>query len=158
MKKEVKKGLSFGLTSSVITVLGLITGLSSATHSKLAIIGGVIIIAFADSLSDAFAMHISEESEKKNTERQVWQITYSTVFYKLIFALSFLIPLLLLGVGAGILASLIWGGFLLIMISLFVAKYRKTSKFNAIFSHLIIAILVIILSYFIGFFVNKLFI
>ncbi|KKK69804.1 hypothetical protein LCGC14_2930360, partial [marine sediment metagenome] len=52
MKHTIKTGFSFGLTSGIITTLGLMVGLSSGTKSRLAVIGGVLIIAIADSLSD----------------------------------------------------------------------------------------------------------
>jgi len=55
--------MSFGLTSGIITTLGLIVGLHSGTHSKLAVIGGILTIAMADALSDALGIHVSEESE-----------------------------------------------------------------------------------------------
>ena len=55
--------MSFGLTSGIITTLGLIVGLHSGTHSKLAVIGGILTIAMADAFSDALGIHVSEESE-----------------------------------------------------------------------------------------------
>ena len=75
MKHSIKKGFSFGLTSGVITTLGLIVGLHSGTHSKLVVIGGVLVIAVADALSDALGIHISEESENKHTQREIWEAT-----------------------------------------------------------------------------------
>ncbi len=56
MKESLNTGISFGLTSGVITTLGLIVGLHSGTHSKLAIIGGIITIAIADAFSDALGI------------------------------------------------------------------------------------------------------
>ena len=47
MKRSVKAGFSFGLTSGVITTLGLMVGLHSSTHSKLVVIGGILTIAIA---------------------------------------------------------------------------------------------------------------
>ena len=70
MKLSIMKGFSFGLTSGIITTLGLIVGLHSSTHSKLVIIGGILVIAIADALSDAMGMHISEESERKHTTKE----------------------------------------------------------------------------------------
>ena len=52
LNHSLRVGLSFGLTSGVITTLGLIVGLASGTESKLAVIGGIITIAVADALSD----------------------------------------------------------------------------------------------------------
>jgi hypothetical protein len=56
MKIQVRKGVSFGLTSGVITTLGLIVGLHSGTHSKIAVISGIPTIAIADAMSDALGM------------------------------------------------------------------------------------------------------
>jgi len=70
MKNSIKKGLGFGLTSGIITTLGLMIGLYFSTKSMLAVIGGIIIIAVADSLSDSLGMHISEETNKKKFEKR----------------------------------------------------------------------------------------
>jgi len=43
MRHSLKTGLSFGLTSGIITTIGLMVGLNSGTHSKLVVIGGIDI-------------------------------------------------------------------------------------------------------------------
>ena len=48
MNHSLRVGFSFGLTSGLITTLGLMVGLSSGTHSKLVVIGGILTIAIAD--------------------------------------------------------------------------------------------------------------
>jgi len=60
MKESIKTGISFGLASGVITTLGLMTGLNAGTKSELAVIGGILVIAIADALSDSVGIHISE--------------------------------------------------------------------------------------------------
>ena len=45
--RPLRVGISFGLTSSVTTTLGLLVGLSAGTSSRPAVIGGVFIIAVA---------------------------------------------------------------------------------------------------------------
>ncbi|MCW1309363.1 MAG: hypothetical protein QXP04_01585, partial [Candidatus Nanoarchaeia archaeon] len=72
---STKKGFSFGLVSGIITTLGLIVGLHSGTHSKLAVLGGIMTIAVADAFSDALGVHISEESEIKHSTREIWTST-----------------------------------------------------------------------------------
>ena len=69
MKSSTKVGVSFGLTSAIITTLGLFIGLSAATGDKLIVIGGILTIAIADAFSDALGIHISEESDKKNKKK-----------------------------------------------------------------------------------------
>jgi VIT1/CCC1 family predicted Fe2+/Mn2+ transporter len=72
-KHSIKVAFSFGMTSGIITTLGLIVGLHSGTHSQIVIIGGILTIAIADSFSDALGIHISEESQGQHTEKEVWE-------------------------------------------------------------------------------------
>ncbi|MEM4263494.1 MAG: hypothetical protein QW666_01185, partial [Candidatus Woesearchaeota archaeon] len=61
MKIQYRKGFGFGLTSGVITTLGLIVGLDASTQSRFAVLAGIFAIAISDACSDALGMHISEE-------------------------------------------------------------------------------------------------
>ncbi len=71
MKHSFKVGFSFGLTSGIITTLGLMIGLYSGTNSQLVVIGGILTIAIADSMSDALGIHISEESENTHSSKEI---------------------------------------------------------------------------------------
>ncbi|MBW1983250.1 MAG: hypothetical protein JRI53_00900, partial [Deltaproteobacteria bacterium] len=51
IKRSLRKGISFGLTSGTITTLGLMVGLHSGTHSRMVVIGGILTIAVADAFS-----------------------------------------------------------------------------------------------------------
>jgi len=73
MRSVLWKGVGFGLTSGVITTLGMIIGLHSGTHSKLAVEVGIIVLAIADALSDAIGIHVSEEAEMEHTTKEVWE-------------------------------------------------------------------------------------
>jgi len=150
MRLSVRKGFSFGLTSGIITTLGLIVGLQSSTGSDIAVIGGVIVIAIADSLSDAFGVHISEEAENQHTNKEVWESTAATFLSKFIFSLTFIIPILVLSLEIAIIISVIWGLFLIAIFSYYIAKLQKTSSPKIIAEHLTIAIVVIILTHYIG--------
>lgn len=125
MKASIKKGLSFGLTSAVITTLGLLVGLNSSTGSKLAIISGILIIALADAFSDALGIHVSEESNEGNTSRHVWEATIVTFLSKLIFALTFIIPFLFFNLVVSTFVSIAWGMFLLVFLSYKIGKRGK---------------------------------
>lgn len=143
-------GISFGLTSAVITTLGLMVGLHSGTHSRLAVIGGVLTIAFADALSDALGIHMSEESECNHTSREIWLSTTATFLSKLGFALTFLAPLLLLELQDAIAANVAWGFLLLALLSYKFARDRGESFPKIASEHLTAAAAVIIIAHFIG--------
>ncbi|MBU0527026.1 hypothetical protein KKE92_00970, partial [Candidatus Micrarchaeota archaeon] len=77
LKNSIRTGIAFGLTSAIITTLGLMVGLDSTTHSKVVVLGGILMIAVGDALSDSLGIHISEES-KKTDGKSVWEATLST--------------------------------------------------------------------------------
>jgi len=149
MKKPWKIGLSFGLTSGIITTLGLMVGLHSGTHSKLVVIGGILTIAIADAFSDALGMHVSEESENKKT-KDIWESTISTFFFKLVFALTFIIPVLLFELLTAIVISVIWGLLMIAILSFNIAKKQKRTTWKVIAEHLIIALVVIVITHYVG--------
>ena len=97
---SLRVGISFGVTSGIITTLGLLVGLSAGTSSRPAVLGGIFTIAVADSLSDALGIHISEESEGIHAQREVWTATVATFVTKLLTALTFAIPVGLLDLDA----------------------------------------------------------
>ena len=148
MRIAIRKGFGFGLTSGIITTLGLMVGLTSGTHSKKIVLGGILLIAIADSLSDALGIHISEEAgSKKTTEKQIWSSTFSTIFFKFFFALTFTIPVLLFELQIAVLIGIIWGLLLLSIFSFYISKKRKEKPLPAILEHTTIAVIVIILTY-----------
>ena len=150
MKHSLKVGFSFGLTSGIITTLGLMVGLNSSTHSKLVVLGGIITIAVADALSDATGIHVSQEAQAKYSQKQVWEATLSTLFAKFFFALTFIVPVLLLDLSKAIIAGVIWGLSLLGVFSYYVAKKENIPPGRVIAEHLAIALLVILTTHFIG--------
>lgn len=157
MKISIRKGLGFGLTSGIITTLGLIVGLNSGTHSKIVVLSGILVIAVADAFSDSLAMHISEESSGKNkTNKQIWESTFSTLIFKFIFALLFLIPIFLFNLKTAIIISIILGMILIFTFSYIIASKKNMNPLHAGFEHLAIAIIVIIITHFVGKLANQL--
>lgn len=152
MKRPIKTGASFGLTSGIITTLGLMVGLESGTSSALAVIGGVITIAVADAFSDALGMHISQESEKGRTTKDVWESSISTFVTKFFFAMTFIVPVLLFynSLGMAIVISAIWGLLLLGALSFVIAKERREKIWKVIAEHLGIALVVIFVTHYLG--------
>jgi len=150
MKQSIRKGFSFGLTSGIITTLGLIVGLYYGTQSTLIVIGGILAIAIADAMSDALGIHISEESENKHSVKEIWESTISTFLSKLVFALTFIIPIIFLELSIAIVVCVIWGLSLMAIFSYYMAKKQNIKPHKVILEHLIIAIIVIIITYYVG--------
>lgn len=143
MRESFKTGFSFGLTSGIITTLGLIVGLHSGTHSQAVVLGGIVTIAIADALSDSLGIHLAEESKNSHPPRAIWESTTATFLAKLFFALSFLIPVLWLGLPQAIGVCVFWGLLLLSIFSFFLAKESQKNPWPIIAEHLLIALVVV---------------
>ncbi len=149
MKESLKTGITFGLTSGTITTLGLMIGLYSGTNSRTVVIGGILTIAIADSFSDALGIHISEEANHTRTTTQVWVATVATFLSKL-YAITFIIPVLLFDLPIAININLIWGFTLITILSYYLAKSQGVKPWKVILEHLIIITIVIALTHFLG--------
>jgi len=150
MDHSFKTGFSFGITSGIITTLGLIVGLHAANPARSVIIGGILTIAIADAFSDALGIHISEESEDRHTPKEIWASTFSTFVAKFVFALTFVVPVVLLPLETAIIVSIIWGLSLLGIFSYYIAKQQKAKPWKVISEHLLIALVVIIITHYAG--------
>lgn len=156
MNHSFRVGFSFGLTSAIITTLGLMVGLSSGTNSKLAVVGGILTIAIADAFSDSLGIHVSEESENRHS-KEIWSSTFSTFVSKFLFALTFLVPVILFDLALAVAVSIVWGLFSLSVLSYKIATDRKKDPWKAIGEHLSIAVIVVIVTHYLGIMISVIF-
>ncbi len=152
-----RTGLYFGATSGVITTLGLITGLHAGTESLTAVLGGILVIAFADAMSDALGIHLAEEADPATDTAHVWAATLSTFVTKFVFALSFAVPLLFLPLATAVYVSIGWGMLVIVVLSYLLARSQHQSPLAVILEHIAIAGIVVVLSHFIGLWVGSAF-
>ncbi len=150
MRTSWKTGLSFGLTSGVITTLGLMVGLHSGSHSRTIVIGGILTIAIADAMSDALGIHVSEESKNSGPTMQIWEATLATFVAKFVIAMTFLIPVWVWPLDQAIVASAIWGLLLLAALSFFVARAQRVAPWKVIGEHMLIGLSVIAITHYVG--------
>jgi VIT1/CCC1 family predicted Fe2+/Mn2+ transporter len=150
MKSSYKTGLSFGLTSGVITTLGLMVGLHSGTHSRMIVIGGIVTIAIADAMSDALGIHVSEESKNSGPTKQIWEATLATFVAKFVIAMTFVVPVVTNPLDQAIVISVIWGLLLLAVLSFFVARAQAIPPWKVIGEHLLIALCVVVMTHVVG--------
>ena len=150
MNDSLRTGITFGLTSGTITTLGLMVGLHAGTHSRLVVLGGILTIAIADAFSDAVGIHISEESENVHTTKEIWISTIATFLSKFLFALTFVVPVLLFKLTTAIIVNMVWGVSLLTLLSYIIAKKQNEPPWRVIGEHLLIIIVVIVLTHYAG--------
>ncbi len=149
-KRSIRTGFGFGITSGVITTLGLMIGLNAGTGSKPAVLGGVLTIAMADAFSDALGIHIAEEAKCQQKTKDIWLATLATFLAKFIFAFSFIIPIIIFPLEKAVLISVLLGLTYLAIFSFYLGQRQNESPWPIILEHLLIAILVIFLSQFLG--------
>ena len=152
-----RTGLFFGATSGVITTIGLITGLHAGTNSVTAVLGGILVIAVADALSDALGIHLAEEADPNATQHHIWAATVTTFFTKFLFSITFAVPVLLLPLQPAVIVSVVWGIAVIAVLSYFIARAQQSSPLAIIAEHVGIAVLVVIVSHFIGAWVGRTF-
>lgn len=155
MKSYIKKGIGFGLTSGVITTLGMLIGLSAISESKVIIVGGIISIAIADAASDALGIHIAEESHEESKLKHIWTATLSTFISKFVITSSFILPVFFFELKTAVIISILWGFSLLTVFSYKIAKDRNENPVISILEHLSIASIVLIIIHITGDFIKK---
>lgn len=154
MKDSLRTGITFGLTSAIVTTLGLMIGLHSGTHSRLVVLSGILTIAIADAFSDALGIHIAEESKNVHTTKQVWIATVATFLTKFLFAITFVIPVLFFSLSTAIIISLIWGLSVLVLLSYIIAISQGEPPWKIIGEHLVIALVVIAATHWVGYYIK----
>jgi len=151
MRQSFIQGGTFGLTSAIITTLGLMVGLHSGTHSRLAVIGGIATIAIADAFSDAFGMHVSQEAGNNGGGVvDLWLAAASVFVVKFFLALTFLVPVLLLDLTVATIASVAWGFGLLGVASYWIARSQQAEPWKAVAEHFVIGGVVVVINHFVG--------
>jgi VIT1/CCC1 family predicted Fe2+/Mn2+ transporter len=140
---------SFGTTSAIITNLSLIVGLDTMAHPKLGIIGGILIIALADNISDSLGIHVYQESECI-TRREVWISTFTNFLARFLVSLTFILLVTILPINWAVTCAIIWGLTLLGILSYSIARAEEVNPYVAMFEHIAIAVIVIALSHIAG--------
>ncbi|MFA5745880.1 MAG: hypothetical protein WCX82_04160 [archaeon] len=148
---------AYGISSGALTTLGVMVGLMGATASRLAVIGGILSIAVADSMSDAIGVYSLKKSERGTSQKQAVKSGLNVFFGKFVFALTFLIPFLLFSLVTAIIISIIWGIMAIIFLNLLIAIAQEEKIGKTILRNTAIAIGVIILSYLVGLLINYIF-
>ena len=149
MRRSYKSGLGFGLTSGILTPLGLTVGLYSSTQSTCIIIAGIITIAITDAFSDALGIHVSKEAGNEYSAKEIWEATMVTFLTKFFVGMTLVIPFLLFNVHVALIASIIWAILLLGSFSFHIALTRNEWPWQAVFEHLFIGTIVVLITYYV---------
>jgi hypothetical protein len=145
---------SFGGTSAIVTSMGLIIGLGAARASTATIVSGLLIVGFADNMTDSLSIHMYQESEKLE-ERTAFRATLTNFLTRVVTALSFVAIVLSLRPEYAGTVALAWGCLLLAIISYLLALERGVGPLREVAKHLVVAASVIVMSRIIGVWISR---
>ena len=148
--KGARTGVFFGATSGVITTIGLIAGLNAGTRSLVAVLGGILVVAVADALSDAMGIHLAQEADPDSTHDHIWAATIWTFMTKLVVASSFALPLIWFPLQLAVAIAVGWGLLVITLLSAYLARIQNAPVLHVVTEHLLITILVVAVSHYIG--------
>ncbi len=155
MKEKVRaelrnlKNYIFGSTAAIITNTSLIVGLGSARASKGPILGSLLTIALADNISDSLGIHLYKETEGLG-QRLSLLSTVLNFGSRLLVSLSFIGIVLGFSTSRSIIVAIVWGLLLLVLLSYLITRNNKENSVLEIVKHILVAIVVIILSLYVG--------
>jgi len=152
-QKDRLANFSFGAVSAVITCLALIISFDINNTSKLVVIGSLCVIALADNISDTLGIHIYQEGEFSSL-RKVWRATLSNFLTRLGVILIFIIFVFSLPPIPAAICSLLYGFFIITIISYLVARKKNISPQKIIVEHIVIATIVLGLSKYITYLIK----
>jgi len=140
----------FGITSAIVTSMALMVGLDTIDNPRMSIIGALLVLAVADNISDSLGIHIFRESESSCAGNRSEIHTITNYLSRLTVTLIFVLLIMFLPFNYAILLSVILGLLLLSLLSCMIAIQQKTNPYTAILHHVGIAIIVVIVSHFVG--------
>ena len=126
---------SFGGTSAIVTSMGLIIGLGAARAEMATIVSGLLIVGFADNMTDSLSIHMYQEAEKLE-DRAAFTATLTNFVTCILVALSFVAIVLKLPKPSAGIVALAWGCALLAAISYILARARGVSPASEVVKHL----------------------
>lgn len=147
--QSLKNKFFLGGTSAIITNLALLVGLINSVNAELNIVASILIIAVADNISDTLGIHIYQEAGEL-TGKDLWLTSLTNFATRFFVSAVFILFVILLPLKVAAVCSLIFGLSLIAVISYKVAKHKKTNPLRAVLSHIIIALLVLLASNFLG--------
>jgi len=147
--KEGMQGATFGIMDGIITILGVMWGLS-VTHDKFILIIGILTAGLADSFANAAGMHVSQETEVIHKRKEVWKSTVFSFISTFLVAIILTSPLFFLSVKNAITVSALIAVILLVNLGYFVAEVRHKKPINLILEYTVMGIVVSAVCYGLG--------
>jgi len=145
-----------GSSAAIITNVGLLVGLGSASTGKGPILGGLLTFALADNLSDSLGIQWYKESEGFENRRSLLA-TAVNFLSRLLISVSFIAIVLIFSTSQAIFVGIAWALLLLNLVSYLIARTRHRRSVLEIVKNVLLAIFVIALSRGVGYLIAQCF-
>ena len=143
------RSFSFGGTAAIVTSMGIIIGLGTATAATATIVSGLLVVALADNISDSLSIHMYQEAESL-AGRAAFRATLANFVVRVVVVLTFVLIVLVFPHPYVEILALAWGFLLLAGLSYTLARARGVSPLPEVGKHLAVAVVVIAASRLIG--------
>jgi VIT1/CCC1 family predicted Fe2+/Mn2+ transporter len=140
---------SFGSTAAIVTSTALIVGLDAATATRATLVGGLLIVALADNLTDSLSIHLYQESERLET-RRAFRATLTNYAARALVALTFVGIAVVLPPRGLAIGALVWGLGLLVALTAVLARERNVRVAPEVLKHVVTATATVALSRLLG--------
>jgi len=140
------QNFAYGASSAIMTGLAIIIGLSTTINAVFNIVTALLIIAVADNFSDAFGIHLQEESQQVSPKEVTMTTTYNFLA-RLITTTILILFIILLPMTIAIILSVIYGLIIMILLSYHIAKVQKVNPYKSAFRHVMLAIAIMVASF-----------
>ena len=155
--KAFRQGVSFGVVSSAMTVLGISLGVWSSAGKLRAIVASIIGLSISNSLADAFSMYMSDTATGGSEDALVSAAVTAGVEF--IFPFVFLVPFLTMKLKNAVLVNAVIGVTLVAATGIYVAKLNNrggAEMAGDVALYVAITLAIMGLTYIGGLIVNKL--
>lgn len=144
--KAFKQGLSFGIVSSTMTVLGLVIAMWASGGKVPILIASILGLSISNSFADAFSIYIANSATKDGNIALTSALVTGGIEF--ILPILFTIPLIFLPLKAGIYLNILLGFILVGSMGFYISTLDKLSTEKTIekISIYIIVLMAILLS------------
>lgn len=146
----------FGVSASILSILGLMIGVYAALSTSIAIITSIMSLAFADSLADTYALYNQKKIQGFSQIKSL-KFAFSNFISRFFLTSSFIIPFVFFDKVISIIINLVFGFVILIILNLIISFYQEENKIKSLLKSLTFSVGVLFGSYFAGILINNLF-
>lgn len=131
-------------------VTAMLIGFGLSYPNKGVILLAIVITAIADGFANSTAFHVSEETERFHSKKEVYKSTLYCFVSTIISFIIPIIPIIFLPLNLGIIIGVIIAFIMMILLGYFVAKIARRNWKKLSLEYLIMGIVAAIACYFVG--------